>query len=322
MSVLIGAEPWSGGGAVKGECDLSVSIGGLRLRNPVTVASGTAGYGEELSSYLDLSDLGAIFTKGLSLEPRRGNRGHRILETPSGVLNSIGLENVGLRRFLDEKLPFLLKRGATVIPNAAGHSVEENVELCRVLSGTGGIAAVELNVSCPNVKEGGIAFGTDERIFAGLLEKVRAATTGVLIVKLSPNVTDIARFAVIAGQCGADAVSAVNTYLGMKIDIDAGRPHFLNRVAGLSGPAIRPMAVRAVYEIRRATSIPVIGIGGIESAADAIEFLMAGATAVSIGTMNMVHPDASMRCLEGIRAFLEARGGGSVEEIIGLAHER
>ncbi|MBN1495988.1 MAG: dihydroorotate dehydrogenase, partial [Spirochaetes bacterium] len=241
----------------------SIRIKDLTLKNPVTVASGTAGYGEELSGFIDIARVGAIFTKGLSLKPRPGNRGNRVIETPAGMLNSIGLENVGLERFLAEKLPFLEKNGATAIPNVAGHSVEENVELCAALSSHDSIGALELNVSCPNVKEGGMAFGTDMRRFTDLVEKARKATRCALIVKLSPNVTDVTEFAVRAQEIGADAISAVNTFLGMKIDVRNRRPHFQNAVAGLSGPAIRPLAVRVVYQICGKVSIPVIGLGGI-----------------------------------------------------------
>ena len=292
------------------------------MKNPVTVASGTAGYGEELSAYMDISRLGAVFTKGLSIKPREGNRGNRIIETPSGVLNSIGLENVGLDEFLKNKLPFLLKSGATVIPNIAGHSEDENEDLCDVLSHTTGIDAVELNVSCPNVKQGGMAFGTDIAIFTHLLDKVRKKTGCCLIVKLSPNVTDITEFASAAERCGADAVSAVNTFLGMKIDIKTGRPHFENKVAGLSGPAIKPLAVRAVYQIYEKINIPVIGIGGISCAEDALEFIMAGASAVSIGTMNMVDPKISVDIIEGIREYMDSEKISGLSEIKGIAHVR
>ena len=298
----------------------SIYIGKLRLKNPVTVASGTAGYGEELSRFIDISALGAIFTKGLSLEPRLGNRGNRVLETPSGLLNSIGLENVGLRVFLDEKLPFLLKNGAVPIPNVAGHSEDENVELCRVLSGTDGIEAVELNVSCPNVKEGGMAFGTELTVFTQLLEKVRKVTDCALIVKLSPNVTDITAFAVRAQEAGADAVSAVNTYLGMKIDIKNRRPHFNNRVAGLSGPAIRPLAIRSVYQIYEKVSIPIIGQGGIACLDDMLEFILAGASAVSVGTMNLVEPHLSVSLIEGLEKYMNEQDIDSLSELTGAAH--
>ncbi len=300
--------------------DTSVQIGSLRLKNPVTVASGTAGYGEELSGYYDIARLGAVFTKGLSLGPRAGNRGPRIIETPSGMLNSIGLENVGLDVFLEKKLPFLRAKGATVIPNIAGHSVDENVELCRVLGRTEGVAALELNVSCPNVKEGGIAFGRNLSTFSALVNAVRKVTPVPLIVKLSPNVTDVTEFAAAAKDCGADAVSAVNTFLGMKIDVATGRPHFLNRVAGLSGPAIRPIAVRIVYEIFAKVDIPIIGIGGIGSLDDVLEFLMAGASAVSIGTMSLVNPRTAIECVEGLEAYLKEHAIENPGAIIGAAH--
>ena len=300
--------------------DLSIKIGAIKLKNPVTAASGTSGYGEELSEFVDLSRLGAIFTKGISIKPREGNKGPRIIETPSGVLNSIGLQNVGLEAFLKEKLPFLLGKGATVIPNVAGHTVEENVELCEILSETAGISAIELNVSCPNVKEGGIAFGRDLKIFTNLLKKVRKVTKRALIVKLSPNVTEVSEFAVAAEHNGADAVSAVNTFLGMKIDIERKKPYFAAGSAGLSGPAIRPMAVRTVYEIYRNVRIPIIGLGGIACVEDAIEFMMAGATAVSIGTMNMVNPRFSVECVNGIDEYLKLKNMKSINDIIGAAH--
>ncbi len=302
--------------------DLSVNLGKLVLKNPVTVASGTAGYGEELSAYYDISRLGAIFTKGLSMEPRPGNKGPRIIETPAGMLNSIGLENVGLKKFLEEKMPFLRKSGAVVVPNVAGHSEEENISLCEALSNTEGVAAVELNVSCPNVKEGGMAFGRDMPVFTRLVRNVRKVTRGVLIVKLSPNVTDPAEFARAAEDLGADAITAVNTFLGMKIDIRKRAPHFLNRVAGFSGPAIRPMAVRIVYDIFARVKIPVIGLGGISSAEDALEFIMAGASAVSVGTMSLVDPVAAIKVLEGIEEFLNGENISDLRDIIGAAHRR
>lgn len=298
----------------------AIKIGKLTLKNPVTVASGTAGYGEELSRYMDISKIGAVFTKGLSLEPRRGNPGNRIMETPSGVLNSIGLENVGLAEFINSKLPFLIKNGVTAIPNIAGHSIEENVELCRVLSETDGIDAVELNVSCPNVKHGGMAFGTNLEIFTDLVEKARAVTKCALIVKLSPNVTDITQFAVRAEEIGADAVSAINTLLGMKIDIKKRKAHFTNKVAGLSGPAIRPVAVRIVYQIYNKVKIPIIGMGGLSTLEDVIEIMMAGASAVSIGTANMIEPSVSEKLVGGIEKYLKDESFASIHDLIGIAH--
>ncbi len=302
--------------------NLSITLGNCTLKNPITIASGTGGYGEELSQYFDIGLLGALFTKGLSLKPRSGNPGPRIVETPSGMLNSIGLENVGLEIFLQQKLPFLLQSKATVIPNVAGHSVEENVELCKILSHTEGIAAIELNVSCPNVKEGGIAFGQDIKIFSQLLEKVRNVTDGALIVKLSPNVTDITQFAKAAKNIGADAVSAVNTFVGMKIDIKTGKPYFANTFAGLSGPAIKPIALRMVYQITESVDIPVIGIGGIFCIEDVLEFLMAGACAVQIGTANLIHPDASVQILHQLEEYMESSNINTIHHLIGIAHTK
>jgi len=299
--------------------DTRVQIGALTLANPVTVASGTAGYGEELSEYMDISRLGALFTKGLSIEPRPGNTGNRIIETPSGVMNSIGLENVGIERFLSEKLPSLRARGATVIANVAGHSIEENVELCRILSDTEGISAIELNVSCPNVKEGGIAFGKDPSMLHGLTVKARAVTKSPLIVKLSPNAPDIILCAKAAEDAGADAISAMNTFLALKIDIEKKAPYFDNTFAGLSGPAIRPIALRMVWEICGNVRIPVIGVGGVTTPSDAIEFMMSGASAVSIGAGTMVDPCVSIRILEGINAWCSSHGIHRLSDLIGCA---
>jgi dihydroorotate dehydrogenase (NAD+) catalytic subunit len=298
----------------------SVKIGSLTLKNPITVASGTAGYGEELSAFLNLSEIGAIFTKGLSLEPREGNKGPRIIETPSGVLNSIGLQNVGLKSFLEEKLPFLLNKNAVVIPNIAGHSIDENVELCRILSGTNGISALELNVSCPNVEQGGMAFGRDIRTFSKLLKKARRVTKGVLIVKLSPNVTDVVEFARAAKDLGADGVSAINTLLGMKIDIKLKEPFFQRKSAGLSGPAIKPVAVRIVYEIFEKVDIPIIGLGGIAGVEDVLEFIMAGASAVSIGTMNLINPSIASDCIMKLEEYMSKEKIEDVNELVGIAH--
>lgn len=300
--------------------DTSVKIGSLTLKNPITVASGTAGYGEELSRFVDISKIGAVFTKGLSMKPRRGNPGNRIVETPSGVLNSIGLENVGLDEFIEKKLPFLVKSRTVTIPNVAAHSVEENVELCSILSKTPGVDAIELNVSCPNVKQGGMAFGTDMRVFTELVEQAREVTSCPLIVKLSPNVTDIASFALRAEEIGVDALSAINTLLGMKINIKNRRPHFANRVAGLSGPAIRPVAVRIVYQICEKVRIPVVGMGGIMSIEDVIEFIMAGASAVSIGTASMIEPAISGKLAGQLEDYMKKEGINSLDEIRGAAH--
>jgi dihydroorotate dehydrogenase (NAD+) catalytic subunit len=254
------------------------------------------------------------------MKPRRGNPGNRIVETPSGVLNSIGLENVGLDEFIEKKLPFLVKSRTVTIPNVAAHSVEENVELCSILSKTPGVDAIELNVSCPNVKQGGMAFGTDMRVFTELVEQAREVTSCPLIVKLSPNVTDIASFALRAEEIGVDALSAINTLLGMKINIKNRRPHFANRVAGLSGPAIRPVAVRIVYQICEKVRIPVVGMGGIMSIEDVIEFIMAGASAVSIGTASMIEPAISGKLAGQLEDYMKKEGINSLDEIRGAAH--
>lgn len=300
---------------------LSVNIGGVILKNPVTVASGTAAYGEELSAFYDIAAIGAVITKGLSLNPRPGNSGNRILETPSGILNSIGLENVGIESFMTEKLPALAAKGATIIANAAGHSVEENTELCRILSNDSRVSAIELNVSCPNVKEGGMAFGQNIDTMRSLIRAVRPACRVPLIVKLSPNVTDIASFALAAEEEGADAVSAINTLLGMKIDIRTRKPHFANRVAGLSGPAVKPVAVRMVYQIFAKCSIPIIGLGGIATTEDAIEFMLAGARAISIGTMNLVEPGIAARIAGELEEYLRNNGIDDINDLVGYAHQ-
>lgn len=303
------------------QLNTSVKIGSLTLKNPITVASGTAGYGEDLAKFVDLSKIGAVFTKGLSLFQRDGNKGPRILETPSGVLNSIGLQNVGLEYFIEDKLPFLLQNGATVIPNIAGHTIEESVELCKIMSAVKGITALELNVSCPNVEDGGLTFSSNIKTFTKLLKLARKVTRGVLIVKLSPNVEDITKFAVRAEKIGVDAVSAINTLIGMKIDINSKKPHFQRKTAGLSGPAIRPVAVRMIYEIFEKVNIPIIGLGGIAGIDDVLEFIMAGASAVSIGTMNLVEPSVSQDCVKKLEEYMLAENFSDIHEIVGIAHK-
>jgi dihydroorotate dehydrogenase (NAD+) catalytic subunit len=300
--------------------NVSVKIGSLTLKNPVTVASGTCAYGEELNAYYPLAELGAVITKGLSLKPRPGNKGNRIIETPSGLLNSIGLENVGVDSFMNDKLPFLEKAGAVVIANAAGHSIDENTELCKILSSDKRVSAIELNVSCPNVREGGMAFGQDIAVMTRLIESVRTACGCPLIVKLSPNVQDVAAFAVAAQNAGADAVSAINTLLGMKIDVKTRKPHFSNRFAGLSGPAIKPVAVRMVYQIFEKVNIPIIGLGGIATLDDALEFIFAGSTVISVGTMNLVYPDTAIKIVNGLKDYCGKNSVSDINELIGCAH--
>ncbi|HPL64514.1 MAG TPA: dihydroorotate dehydrogenase [Syntrophales bacterium] len=291
--------------------------GGLTLRNPLLTASGTFGYGEEYSEYQDLEKLGAVIVKGLSLLPRKGNPPPRIIETPAGMLNSIGLENVGVRAFISEKLPFLRRFDTKVIANVYGESIDEFREIVEILDGAPGVHGIEVNVSCPNVEKGGISFGADERLTAQVTRTVREATRLPVIVKLTPNVTDIASIAAAARDSGADAVSLINTLKGMSIDVETRRAHLGNITGGLSGPAIRPVAVRMVWETARRVSIPVIGIGGIISARDAIEFLIAGASAVQIGTANFLDPGAPMQILKGIMEYLDRHSIPDIKRLIG-----
>lgn len=297
--------------------DLSVEVGGLRLANPVMTASGTFGYGLEFLPYLDLRTLGAIVVKGVTLAPRKGNPPPRIMETPSGLLNTIGLENVGVDALVREKLPRLAEvaPGVPVIANASGETLEEYVELAGRLDACDLVAAIELNISCPNVARGGMHFGTRPETAAALTAAVRKVTRKPLIVKLSPNVTDIVSIARACQDAGADALSAINTLLGMSIDVEARRPHLSRVVGGLSGPAIRPVAVRAVWEIARAVSVPVVGMGGIFDARDAVEFLLAGARAVAVGTVCFVDPGRPGSIIEGIREYMERHGFSRVEEL-------
>lgn len=284
--------------------NLKVNIAGIDLKNPVTVASGTFGYGEEYSQWIDLNQLGGIIVKGLSLHPSQGNPPPRIVETTAGMLNAIGLENVGLGVFLDKKLPFLTKFDTAVIVNIWGNDTKDYVAIAKELDCVKEIAGLELNVSCPNIKKGGIAFGTNPDTLSELVKEVRGATTLPLIVKLSPNVTDIVCMAQAAKSAGADALSLVNTLLGMSIDIKRRRPRLANITGGLSGPAIRPVAVRIVYQVAKCVDIPIIGVGGIMNSNDALEFIIAGAGAVSVGTANFVNPQASVEIIKGLENYL------------------
>ena len=297
--------------------DLRVSLGSLRLRNPVMTASGTFGYGREFEPYVNLHRLGAVVVKGISLAPRAGNPPPRVVETACGMLNAIGLENVGVERFISEKLPYLKGIGATVVVNILGDSATEYGELAARLADVEGIAALEVNISCPNVKHGGVAFGTDPRMAGEVTKAVRERAGRPVIVKLSPNVTDIAAIARAVEGEGADAVSLVNTLLGMAIDLRSRRPRLANVVGGLSGPAIKPVALRMVWQTARAVKIPVIGIGGIMTAEDALEFILAGASAIQVGTASFVNPRAAEEIVHGIRAFLEQQRLASVRELIG-----
>lgn len=291
--------------------------GGLTLRNPVMTASGTFGYGREFAEFVNLQGLGAIVVKGISLRPRSGNPPPRIVETAAGMLNAIGLENVGVEAFLRDKLPYLREIGTPVVVNILGDSLDDYGALAEILNDVEGISAIEVNISCPNVKQGGVAFGTDPAMVRAVTKVVRAKTTRPVIIKLSPNVTDITATAKAAEEGGADAVSLINTLLGMAIDHRTRRPRLANVVGGLSGPAIKPVALRMVWQTARAVTIPVIGIGGIMNAADALEFLIAGAAAVQIGTANLVNPDTTAKVVEGISAYLQEVGCDSLPEIIG-----
>jgi len=295
---------------------LETRIGELRLRNPVMTASGTFGYGQEYAEFVDLNRLGAVVVKGISLEPMQGNPVPRVVETPCGMLNAIGLQNVGLKAFLNEKLPFLRQFDTRVIVNILGNSVEDYVRLCQHLSDAG-VDAIELNVSCPNVKKGGIAFGTDAAELGRLVESVRKASSVPLITKLSPNVGDVALFARVAAEAGTDAVSLINTLVGMVIDTVTRRPKLSNITGGLSGPAIRPVAVRMVWEVHRKTGLPIIGMGGIMTTEDALEFILAGASAVAVGTANFVNPGASVEIVDGLERYLAKARVSSVRELVG-----
>src|SRR5437667_907907 len=302
--------------------DLSVRIGSLTLKNPLIAASGCFGYGVEYADIVDLSTLGAVVSKGLFLEEREGHPAPRIVETPAGMLNAIGLQGIGVRRFIDEKLPELRARKAIVIVNICGTTLDEYVELARILSDAEGVAALELNISCPNIKEGGITFGCSLRGTFDVVSAVRKVTRLPILPKLTPNVTDVASFARAAEEAGADAVSLVNTFLAMVIDVETRRPKLSNVVGGLSGPAIRPIAVRMVYECRQAVKIPIVGMGGIANARDALEFMIAGAAAVQVGTANFVDPFIWPKLLDGIRDYMQRHEIARLADLVGTVDTR
>ena len=281
--------------------DLTVALGKLVLSNPVVAASGTFGYGLEYTEFLDLNDLGGFSTKGLSLKPKVGNPVPRVIETASGMLNAIGLENIGLDAFLSEILPLLKMYKTRIIVNFFGETIQQYEEMALALSKEERVDALEMNVSCPNVEEGGLQFSSDPEILRQVVDAVRKVSDKFLIVKLSPNVTDITTLAKAAEDAGADALSVCNTFVGMKINLETGKPYLANRTGGLSGPAIKPLALHMVYETARAVKIPIIGIGGISNRDDAIEFLMAGAKALQIGTANYVDPKVTVKVVDGIR---------------------
>jgi len=299
------------------EINLNVNIGGLKLKNPVILASGTVGYGDEISEFLDLSEIGAIVTKSISLKPRVGNLPQRITETPSGMLNAIGLANIGLERFVNEKIPKLEKLNATVICNIAASSYEEYAICVKELSGIETIKAFEINVSCPNVKDGGLIFGNNLESVREITRLLRPLTEKPLIVKLSPNTTTIADFALAVKDEGGDAVSAVNTLVGTAIDIYSRKPKIKNITGGLSGPAIKPVALAKVLEISGSVDIPIIGLGGISNWKDAVEFMIAGASAIQIGTANFINPKVSEEIVEGLKHFCKSEGIENIAELTG-----
>ena len=297
--------------------DLRTDIGGIVLKNPVMTASGTFGYAREFERMVDLNRLGAIIVKGLSLEPSPGNPPARIAETDCGMLNAIGLENVGIRAFVADKLPFLESLAPPIFINIYGKRRSDYAELADRINDLNRISGVEVNISCPNVKAGGLAFGVDPAATAAVVKAVRERTSKLVIVKLSPNVTDITEIARSAEGAGADALSLINTITGMAIDVDTRRPKLANITGGLSGPAIKPVAVRMVWQVAQAVRLPVIGIGGIMTARDAMEFFIAGARAVQVGTANFVNPRATMDILEGIERYLKQNNIDTLSDIIG-----
>jgi dihydroorotate dehydrogenase (NAD+) catalytic subunit len=296
---------------------LATELAGLRLKNPLIAASGTFGYGVEYEGIMDLSLLGGMVSKGLYLEPRDGCPPPRIVETPAGLLNAIGLQGIGVRAFVRDVLPRLARFDTAILVNVCGDTVEEYAEVTRVLDDAPGVAGIEINISCPNVKRGGMVFGGDPKMTGEVVAAVRRATRRPVIPKLSPNVGDITVFARVSEEAGADALSCVNTLLGLAVDVETCKPRLAFGTGGLSGPAIRPVAVRLAWQAARAVRIPVIGIGGISSAADALEFLIAGCRAVQIGTANFVDPGLYPRLLEDLRAYLSRRGLADINKVVG-----
>jgi len=298
--------------------DLSIKIGKIKLKNPVIVASGTFGYGEEYEDFFNLNHLGAIIPKGISLNPMIGNLPPRIFETEGGIINSIGLQNPGFQDFVKDKLPYLRKIKTHLLINFFGNTQKEYIELARRFDEVPGISGLEMNISCPNVKQGGILFCSDPKMTYRLVCAVRKSTTLPLIVKLSPNVTDIALLARISEEGGADGVSLVNTFKAMAINIHSRKPELGNVIGGLSGPAIKPIAIRMVWEVSQTTNIPIIGIGGIMGAEDAIEFILAGASAIQVGTANLVNPRTGIEVIDGIKKYLVGKGINRVQKLVGL----
>jgi len=300
--------------------NLEVEIAGIKLKNPVMTASGTFGYGEEFSPFIDLDKLGAMVLKGITLKPKMGNPPPRVIETPSGMLNAIGLQNVGVEMLIKEKLPYLQKFNTPVIINISGDTIEEYIELARRLGEVSkemGVAGLEVNISCPNVKKGGMVWGTDAKATYKIINSIRKATSLPLIAKLTPNVTDIKTIAQAAEEAGADALSLINTLVGMAIDIDSRKPKLANISGGLSGPAVKPVALWLVWQVFQTVNIPVIGIGGIIKVEDALEFIIAGARVIEIGTANFVNPKVTIEIIEGIEKYLTENNIKDVSELVG-----
>lgn len=302
-----------------GVTDLAVEFAGIKAKNPVFLASGTCGFGKELNEIFPIDELGGIMVKGTTLAPRLGNNTPRIAETPSGLLNCVGLQNPGLDKVLEEQLPWVLQHDLAVLMNIAGGEPADYAEIASRVDSIPGVAGLEVNISCPNVKAGGMAHGANPKTAAAVVEAVRAKTKLPLVVKLSPNVTDIAEIAKAVEAAGADAVSLVNTFLAMVIDIEKRRPLLGNVTGGLSGPAIRPIAVRMVYQVAQAVKIPIIGMGGIMTAEDALQFIMAGANAVAIGAATMTDPLAALKIIKGLDEWCERHGVIDINEIVGAA---
>jgi dihydroorotate dehydrogenase (NAD+) catalytic subunit len=297
--------------------DMTVELAGIKMRNPVMTASGTFGYGAEFADYMNLESIGAMITKGLSLKPKAGNATPRIVETPGGMLNAIGLQNVGIDAFISQKLPYLKKVATPVIVNVYGNTLEEYGEVASRLDGLPGVAGVEVNISCPNVKQGGIVFGTDPQAAREVVSLVKKNTSKPLIVKLSPNVTDVVLMARACADAGADALSLINTLTGMAIDLERRRPILANVTGGLSGPAIKPVALRMVWQVAKSVKLPIIGIGGIMNARDALEFILAGATAVEVGTASFLDPSAAQTIARDMEQYLVDNGIASIASMIG-----
>ena len=297
--------------------DLSVRIGDCTLKNPVVTASGTFGYGKEFEAFMKVDRLGAIAVKGLTMEPRAGNKPPRLVETPSGLINAIGLENVGIHNFIKDKVPYLRGLDTKIIANISGFSADEFAAMTELLCAANACDLIEANLSCPNIKHGGIAFGSDPAMMADITAKIKKISSVPVIIKLSPNVTDIAAMAKVAEDNGADAVSLVNTFLAMAIDVEKRKPILGNITGGLSGPAIRPIAVRMTWQVKQAVDIPIIGMGGIMTASDALEFIIAGATAIAPGTACFINPEAPIDVIEGIEDYLQRHNIADINEIIG-----